>query len=237
MAKSDLGTAMRNVFRKEIKYYVSFSEFYRITDRLDALMTRDVHGDNGTYHIRSLYFDSLGDRDFHDNLDGVMEKRKIRIRIYDFDDEKALLEYKCKSGSDSRKKSMVITREEAMELENRKFTCLIHHDEDIGTFLYNKMTQNVYQPRTVVEYDRTAFTYPVSDVRITFDHNLRGSLAPTGLFDRHLATYPIIEKGCGVLEVKYNDFLVTPLAKIISDIDKLPIATSKYSGARFLAYN
>ncbi len=236
MEKKDLKKSLRNVFRKEIKYVITRREFYRISDRLDAVMQRDSHGTNGTYNIRSLYFDSLSDRDFHDNLDGVMEKRKIRIRIYDLADENALLEYKCKSGSDSRKKSLVITREEAMALERRSFASLLFHDEELAAFLYNKMTQNVYQPRTIVVYDRTAFTYPVSDVRVTFDHNIMGSLSPFGLFDEHVPLYPLMEMGYGVLEVKYNEFLVSPIARIIADIDHLPIANSKYSDARFLAY-
>ena len=225
---------MRNVFRKEIKYVIHESQFMAIRKKLAAYMRQDTHanGPLGDYHIRSLYFDSAGDRDLHDNLDGVMEKRKIRIRIYDPNSPTALLEYKCKSGSDSRKMSLFITKEEAIQMENRHYECLLNHEEDLAIFLYNKMTQNIYRPKTIVDYDRIPYTYPVSDVRITFDFNLRGSFFPTGLYDDHIGMQPLLPLGFGVLEVKYNDFLASPLQRVVSEIDQLPEAISKYSNAR-----
>ncbi len=228
---------MRQVFRKEIKYVIREDEFVRIRDRLLAFMKPDPHGVQkpGTYTLRSLYFDSAGDRDLHDNLDGVMEKRKIRLRTYDVDSDFALLEYKCKSGSDSRKLSIPVTKAEALEMEAHHFEILLSHNEELATFLYDKMTRNVYRPKTVVEYDRTALLYPVSNVRITFDHNLRGSMSLTGLYDLRTPLYPLMPFGWGVLEVKYNDFLVAPLQRILSSLELLPTASSKYSGARLLA--
>ncbi len=225
---------MRQVFRKEIKYVIRYRDFLRINDRLLAFMQPDPHGVRGTYNVRSLYFDSAGDRDFHDNLDGVMEKRKIRVRTYDISSDFALLEYKCKSGSDSRKLSLNITRDEAGKLENRSYGFLLAREEELAAFLYDKMTRNVYRPKTVVDYDRTAYLYPVSNVRITYDHNLRGSMSPGGLYDPSTPLYPLLPSGYGVLEVKYNDFLVTPLQRIISSLDLLPTANSKYSESRLL---
>ena len=88
---------MRQVFRKEVKYRVHISDYLRIRDKLAAFMTPDPHGysGTGTYKVRSLYFDSIADRDLHDNLEGATEKRKIRIRTYDTESDFALLEYKC----------------------------------------------------------------------------------------------------------------------------------------------
>ncbi len=229
---------MRNVFRKEIKYIVHESQFISIRKKLGAFMRPDSHADGpfGEYHIRSLYLDSAGDRDLKDNLDGVMEKRKIRIRVYSPDAKMALLEYKCKSGSDSRKMSIEITRDEAIQMENRHYECLLDHEEELATFLYNKITQNIYRPRTIVDYDRIAYLYPVSDVRITYDFNLMGSFSHRGLFDEHLGMQPLMPQGFGVLEVKYNDFLVSPLQRVISGLDQLPEAISKYTSARLKFY-
>lgn len=227
---------MRQVFRKEIKYIIQERDFVRIKDRLGAFMTPDPHGKTipGTYNVRSLYFDSAGDRDLHDNLDGVMEKRKIRVRTYDTQSDFALLEYKCKSGSDSWKRSMIISKKEALAMEAHQYGFLLERDEELATFLFDKMERNIYRPRTVVDYDRTAFLYPVSNVRITYDHNIRGSMSPTGLYDLSTPLYPAMPFGCGVLEVKYNDFLVSPLQRVISLLDQLPTASSKYSNCRLL---
>lgn len=225
---------MLTVFRKEIKYVIPLETFYRMESRLDALMRRDSHGDRGTYAIRSLYFDSVIDRDLWDNLDGVMEKRKIRVRIYDTGDQRAKLEYKCKSGSDGVKYSLDISRREAMDMEAGRYEFLLDRPEPLAARLYVKMTQNAYLPKTVVAYDRTAFLYPVSDVRITFDHNLKGSAGGHGLFDEDLPLIPLGLPDRGILEVKYNDFLPAPLKRIVAGADSLAQASSKYSSARFI---
>ena len=83
---------MNTVFRKEIKYLIPRCSALSLQRKLDKIMERDSHGDQGNYFIRSQYFDSLYDRDLADNLDGVYHKRKIRLRIYGLDAPVAKLE-------------------------------------------------------------------------------------------------------------------------------------------------
>lgn len=225
---------MLAVFRKEIKYVIPTEEFSRLERLLDAVLERDGYGDRGTYTVRSQYYDSLADRDFHDNLDGLMEKRKIRVRIYSPEDTAAKLEYKCKSGSDGMKYSISISREEALLMERHQYGFLMNHTEELAGRLYVKMIRNVYRPKTIVQYDRTAFLYPVSDVRITFDHNMAGTAGAYGLFEKNPFLIPLMRPDTGVLEVKYNDFLPAPIKEIVSRVDSLADANSKYSQARFI---
>ena len=223
---------MRTVFRKEIKYVISRVEFLRLTKHLDVLMQRDTNGVNGTYIVRSQYYDSLGDRDLYDNLDGVMEKRKIRVRIYSPDDQYAKLEYKCKSNTDGKKYSLTITREETLLMEKRQYGFLLDYEEPLAKTLYVKLMQGGYMPKTIVEYKRTAYMHTVSDVRVTFDTDIRAGVVPYGIFAENLAYIPLIEGDRGVLEVKYNDFVPSTLKQIIQEINSLPEASSKYSKAR-----
>lgn len=46
---------METVFRKEIKYLISRREAMILQQKLDGIMERDIHGDNGRYFIRSQY--------------------------------------------------------------------------------------------------------------------------------------------------------------------------------------
>lgn len=227
---------MITVFRKEIKYVIPLEGYLRLQKQLELFMQRDRYGNRGTYAVRSQYYDSAADQDLHDNLSGVMEKRKIRIRIYAPDDPRPKLEYKCKSGSDGVKHSMAISREEAMMMEGGQFGFLLDHKEELAARLYVKMNQGAYRPKTIVEYDRTAFTYPVSDVRITFDSRIRGSANPYGLFKKAPFYVPLMNTDVGVLEVKYNDFLPSPLKGIVQQIDSLAEASSKYSRARLSCF-
>ena len=60
---------METVFRKEIKYLISRGEAMILQQKLDSIMERDIHGENGRYFIRSQYYDSIDDQDLWDNLD------------------------------------------------------------------------------------------------------------------------------------------------------------------------
>ena len=101
---------METVFRKEIKYLIDRKSSIILQQKLDTIMERDIHGENGRYFIRSQYYDSIDDRDLWDNLDGIYEKRKIRLRIYSLSDTTVKLEFKCKNGVDGVKYSIPISR-------------------------------------------------------------------------------------------------------------------------------
>ncbi len=226
---------MLSVYRKEIKFVIPKVDFARLQPQLDALMERDKHGSNGTYTVRSQYFDSLTEGDLRDNLDGLMEKRKIRLRVYSPDDRSVKLEYKCKSGSDGTKHSLLISREEAERMERHDYAFLMEREEELAHRLYARMTQGLYRPKTIIEYRRTAFAYPVSDTRITFDHDIRAAANPYGLLNRELFLAPLMLEDAGVLEVKYNDFLPPMLRRVLARTDTLAQASSKYSKGR-MAY-
>ncbi|MCH4192203.1 MAG: polyphosphate polymerase domain-containing protein [Butyrivibrio sp.] len=223
---------MLKVFRKEIKYRIPVETYLMLEGRLGLLLERDRYGDQGEYVVRSQYYDSFCDQDLQDNLDGLMEKRKIRLRIYSPEDCSAKLEYKCKSGMDGLKYSIVISKKEALQMENHDYSFLLMHEEELATFLYVKLMQNVYRPKTIVEYHRRAYTCPASDIRITFDYDMRFATSPYGLFDSGEMYQPLGNMDMGVLEVKYNDFLIAPVREIIQQIDRLADANSKYSQAR-----
>lgn len=223
---------MITVFRKEIKYVIPIELFARLQPRLEQVLEPDAHGSGGSYPVRSQYYDSLTDADLWDNLDGVMEKRKIRLRIYSPQDQMAKLEYKCKSGADGVKHSLSVSREEALLMEQHQYTFLCEREEKLAAMLYTKMTGQVYRPKTIIEYQRSAYTFPVNDVRVTFDTQLRGSVNPYGLFQEKLFYVPLMHEDRGVLEIKYNHFLPDVVKTLVQQIDDLAQASSKYSQAR-----
>lgn len=226
---------MITVFRKEIKYVIPLETFVSLQKQLDGIMKRDVYGQNGTYTVRSQYFDSLADQDLSDNLSGVMEKRKIRLRVYTPEDKRVKLEYKCKSGSDGVKYSLSISREEAEQMEQGQYGFLLNYQEPLALKLYHRLMCGGYQPKSLIEYDRTAYAYPVSDVRITFDYRIRACANPYGFLDKEPFFVPVSGDDSGVLEVKYNDFLPSHIKSIVNQVDKQAEASSKYSRSR-LAY-
>ena len=87
-------------------------------------------------------------------------------------------------------------------------------------------------PSIIVQYHRKAFTYPISDVRITFDSNIQSGLYTYDLFDEDAPVYTVDEKGKQVLEVKFNEILPLHIANILNDIPSCREAVSKFALCR-----
>lgn len=223
---------MRSGLRKEIKYIIPKIEFLRLKKHLEALMRKDSHCSDGSYMVRSQYYDSLRDQDLRDNVDGNMEKRKIRLRTYTLDASKIKLEYKCKSNSEGTKYAIWISREEAAMMESGKYGFLLDHEEELAKILYVKMMQGAYRAKTIIQYNRMAYIHHVCNFRITFDTDLKSTLNPHGLFSKELSFVPLIEGDRGIMEVKYNEFLPSVFKGLLQEIDALQEASSKYSMSR-----
>ena len=64
---------------------------------LEPVMIPDAHNGSQGYRIRSLYFDTIHEKDYEDKIDGLEIRRKIRLRIYDPAADFAMLEMKQKA--------------------------------------------------------------------------------------------------------------------------------------------
>lgn len=80
----------------------------------------------------------------------------------------------------------------------------------------------------MVDYQRYAYTYPVQDVRVTLDLDVRTCPYQTDGFSQRLLTVPALEPGEAVLEVKYDAFLPAPVRAVLEDVPKRREAVSKY---------
>lgn len=199
---------------------------------LGALMTPDVHSGPGGYMVRSLYFDSAFNTDLHDSLDGVLIKGKIRLRLYSHDARTVKLEYKRKNNQDGAKHVLDISREQAIRMAHSDYDFLQKINAPLARQIWLRLTEGAYRPASVVEYTRYAYLYPASDVRITFDRDIRTSCVPLSLFDESPALFPMVPGDQGVFEIKYNDFLPAVFKGIVKRLDMIPQANSKYMQSR-----
>ena len=69
-------------FRHEWKHEINTADMLVLKSRLSAVMKYDSHYPDGTYEIRSLYFDDSKDTALREKLDGVNKREKFRIRLY-----------------------------------------------------------------------------------------------------------------------------------------------------------
>ncbi|MBQ7283749.1 MAG: VTC domain-containing protein, partial [Oscillospiraceae bacterium] len=84
-------------------------------------------------------------------------------------------------------------------------------------------------PKTIVEYERTAFVHPIGNVRITFDRNIAASRYTDSFFcEKTQGLTPVLPAGMHVLEVKYDEFLPDFIAKQLEIGILRQTAFSKY---------
>lgn len=115
---------MNRVFREEKKYLIGMAEALQRSHLLGQVMREDPHNGVHGYRIRSLYFDTVYDEDYHEKLAGTETRRKIRLRCYDPAAGYAMLEMKQKQGSSQLKRSLRVTREVAQRLITGDYTPL-----------------------------------------------------------------------------------------------------------------
>ncbi len=222
-----------SVFRNEKKYLVPYRNAVAIRGKLDEILARDEHSETAGYMVRSLYFDSINNIDYKTKLAGVQRRKKIRIRSYSPDAEKCKLEMKEKDGDLQHKVSLWIAREDAQELSKLNYSALTKYFDESqdAVLIYTTMVMGGYRPVVLVEYDRSAYIYPVYNTRITVDMNLRSSESNLDLFcDRPV--YTVLMKEDVILEVKYNQRLVRFLSDILRQYHLTQCSVSKYCMGR-----
>ena len=67
-------------YRHELKYIISYFDYYNMRGRLRAVMKSDPHTVDGRYKIRSIYFDNYNDKALREKISGLERREKFRIR-------------------------------------------------------------------------------------------------------------------------------------------------------------
>ena len=227
---------MLAVLRREEKYLLKLQEALQFANCFEKLLMPDEYSRNGDYCIRSLYFDTVDDRDFHDKITEQNCRRKIRLRIYSPQDTKVKLELKQKENIYQKKRSLVITRSDALALIDGRFSVLLNYEEDFAGEMYVLLSENCYRPKTIIEYKRRAFMAKENNIRLTFDSDIRALESDHDLFSSALPLYPVLPGDQVIFEVKYNRFLLGYITDIISCVDRRSISSSKYCLGRSLSY-
>lgn len=220
-------------FRNEIKHYINMSDYLGIRSRLMQIMRIDKNSNaDREYKIRSLYFDNIKDKVLMEKIHGINRREKFRIRFYNDDHSFIRLEKKSKINGLCSKISEPILKDECERIVNGDIDFLKESKKGLFVELYSKMKWDLLKPKTIVDYTREAYVYPVGNVRITFDKNIRTGIYSKNLFDKDLPTVNSIDNRYIVLEVKYDEFLPEIIQHIIQTNDRRADAISKYAAAR-----
>ena len=215
-----------------MKFMVNDLQLELIRYKISPFMRKDLNQEGDYYTVTSLYFDDREDTCFWDNLNGNDRRSKYRIRIYNNDFSSIKLEKKSKVHTMTKKDSVWINREECDTFLDGKNLRIQSDFSEKKKQLICEMRLKAMQPKSIVEYDRTAYIFKVGNVRITFDRNIRGTPNIHHFFKEHINTIPLLKSGIHILEVKYDELLPQFIYDSL-EIDTLQVTSfSKYCYSR-----
>lgn len=203
--------------RHEQKYYISQAQYQILSRLLKSALNPDPNADeNNEYHIRSLYFDTLYNTALFEKIDGVSNRDKYRIRIYNLSDKMIRMECKSKYDVYISKRSVRISRDVADQLIAGDPTGLENTSSGLLRDVYREMRLHLLRPVVIVDYVREAYLHPAEDIRITFDKQLRTGLYSDDMFNPNVPTLPVFPNDEIILEVKFNRVLPAYISEILS---------------------
>ncbi len=217
------------ILRNELKFFIHSADAHLLKLRLASVLSPDRHTKAGVpYFIRSLYFDDPSFTAYFDKANSIEKREKFRIRFYNHDPSFLRLEKKQKNGNFCMKEWEKIDLLFAHQIlsEKREFA-----DEKgkLSEEWLLKIRSNALAPRFFVDYQRTAFIYPVQDVRITIDEKLSASPFSSSLTENSALSIPILNEGESILEIKFNQFLPAHLVSLLEGVPKVRSSISKFT--------
>ena len=142
-------------FRKEEKVVFHISDYNKLKNFIFKIDGKSIYPKR---HIRSIYFDNNNNKMFLDSEEGLLPRKKLRVRTYPKNNINTewFFEKKINSIEGKFKISKKITQDQYVNF--------------IKFGIYDEIYGNCY-PNLYVEYVREYFT--VSNVRITLDQSIK----------------------------------------------------------------
>ncbi|MBQ4061946.1 MAG: VTC domain-containing protein [Christensenellaceae bacterium] len=217
------------VKRHELKFYLNYTDYIILRQKIKGLLHLDEHASEGGYNIRSLYFDNVYNQAAQEKESGVQFRHKYRIRIYNCAKSVIKFEKKIKTGDFISKTSFPLSYKEFCMLRDGDIEFLLHKKEALAKEVYLEMRHNLLRPCVVVDYYREPFVMNYETIRITFDSDIRTGEPSWDLFDPLLPMMPLLDKGTVVLEVKFAKTLPDYIQNVINSANAMQrSAVSKY---------
>ncbi len=212
--------------RHEEKYLIDYRQYAMLKARAARVLTPDPHGES--YVVTSLYYDDPVDSALLEKQDGLALHTKFRLRTYDCREDFIRLERKDKQG--------IITQKQSAQLLFPQLPLLEQWGEErlpgIAGELMAQMVAGGLRPAVTVRYRRDAFLFLGTDLRLTFDTDLK-ALAPEvdALFDKDAPAVPVLDGNTVIMEIKYGS-CVPHFVRTLTAVPCKQLSVSKYALCR-----
>lgn len=230
------GCEIRTFNRFELKYLITLKQAAQFRSGLQAYLVPDEHGsESGRYTVSSLYYDSPDLRCYREKADGLLFRRKLRLRHYETGDLlteeiPVFVEIKQRVDRVTQKRRAVLPYGDALRLCNdRQITDHAPEDKAFIEEVFAYLWQYNLQPMRIVRYERQALMGTMYDpgLRVTFDSSLSFQAHPLHLHEQ-ASGLPMLAANHVVMEIKVNERLPSWLAEMVASHDLQLVRVSKY---------
>jgi hypothetical protein len=217
----------------ESRRYISLGDYLALRQRLKAVAKPDPFADReGTYRVRSLYFDTSTNRALLEKINDLDNREKFRLRCYNNDFSHIRLEKKVVAHGQTQKWVCHLSKDQCERLILGDLEWMLKSRDPLLLELYTKIRTQLLRPRTIVEHLREPYVYPAGAVRITIDSNIQTGLTPEDFLKPKTQTIPVEVGGLYILEVKYTAFFPQVLRDILKVPNQQASTFSKYAASR-----
>ena len=215
--------------RNEMKYYLHTFEYMSLRQKVSSalMMDRNSISSDG-YGIMSLYFDGVHNHALYDKNDGVFNREKYRIRVYNGSDASINLERKSKYGDYVCKESAPLNRVEYDSILKGEYEVLSKKEHPLLKDFHSALRYRGFRPAVIVDYLREAYVYGPGNVRITFDKRLTAAVNTLDLFDRKMLSQEALLSQQTIMEIKFDNFLPDHVRQLLQPEKFVRSAISKY---------
>jgi len=171
-------------------------------------------------HVNSIYFDDNNYTSIKDNLDGVSDRSKYRVRWYgknSFVLHNPKLEIKIKKNFLNYKKIFPLEKLDNLNLKNMNHVKLINNEVN------NTIKKKSLFANLTTHYERLYLVSLNKKIRATIDYNLKGTN-----FNCYFQNPISIERKDVILELKYDQEYDSYVRRNIQNISSRFSKNSKY---------
>lgn len=227
------GRTALNFGRFEYKYLVPGPVRKRLEDSVQQYMVLDSYCagmPDAAYAIRSVYFDDQKFSCYHEKIDGLLNRRKFRVRSYGADAPTIFLEEKGRRNAFSYKQRVVMPPElygAVIQSDWKTLLARMPEGSRVWECFVSAGMRAALRPAVRVDYMRRAYVDNSGyRFRVTFDSGLR-AVQSTGLRDPGVRSRPV-HPGMTVVEIKFESHIPLWFIRQVEANSLQRISISKY---------
>lgn len=220
---------MKKEYRYELKFTYSDNEYFRVVNgvKTNPYIFREI------FYIRkvcNIYLDTVDFKNYKDNLAGVKNRTKLRIRWYDDDASNPILEYKHKNDKLGWKDSYQLPAFDINDFNWTEYLAKVEEFCSDNPQIINDLRNQT--PALNNTYERIYFASFDDKYRITIDRNLKYRKINECGVSKFFVNDDIV-----VAEVKFSECDFDGVSNITKYLNSYLTANSKYATGVSKIYN